>query len=45
MKVVTDLSASTKLTNGKVLSSRMVRSRLKLVEYNMDIEHSSRGKM
>ncbi|GFX54137.1 retrovirus-related Pol polyprotein from transposon 17.6 [Trichonephila clavipes] len=40
VKVITDHAALTKLTNGKNLSSRMIRWTLKLSEYNIEWEHS-----
>ncbi|GFW68162.1 retrovirus-related Pol polyprotein from transposon opus [Trichonephila clavipes] len=39
VKVITDHAALTKLTNGKNLSSRMVRWALKLSEFNIEQEH------
>ncbi|GFW50454.1 retrovirus-related Pol polyprotein from transposon 17.6 [Trichonephila clavipes] len=39
VKVITDHAALTKLTNGKNLSSRMIRWALKLSEFNMEWEH------
>ncbi|GFW12724.1 retrovirus-related Pol polyprotein from transposon opus [Trichonephila clavipes] len=39
VKVITDHAALTKLTNGKNLSSRMIRWALKLSEFNIDWEH------
>ncbi|GFV97229.1 retrovirus-related Pol polyprotein from transposon 17.6 [Trichonephila clavipes] len=39
VKVITDHAALTKLTNGKNLSSRMIRWTLKLSEFNMEWEH------
>ncbi|GFV53937.1 retrovirus-related Pol polyprotein from transposon 412 [Trichonephila clavipes] len=39
MKVITDHAALTKLTNGKNLSSRMIRWALKLSEFNIEWEH------
>ncbi|GFT20858.1 retrovirus-related Pol polyprotein from transposon 17.6 [Trichonephila clavipes] len=39
VKVITDHAALTKLTNGKNLSSRMVRWTLKLSEFNIEWEH------
>lgn len=41
MKWVLDNSPLTKLMNHKGLSSRMVHWRLKLAEYNVNIEHSA----
>ncbi|GFV35124.1 retrovirus-related Pol polyprotein from transposon 17.6 [Trichonephila clavipes] len=38
-KVITDHAALTKLTNGKNLSSRMIRWALKLSEFNIEWEH------
>ncbi|GFW81218.1 retrovirus-related Pol polyprotein from transposon opus [Trichonephila clavipes] len=39
VKVITDHAALTKLTNGKNLSSRMIRWALKLSEFNIEWEH------
>ncbi|GFT72341.1 retrovirus-related Pol polyprotein from transposon 297 [Trichonephila clavipes] len=39
LKVITDHAALTKLTNGKNLSSRMIRWALKLSEFNIEWEH------
>ncbi|GFW18505.1 retrovirus-related Pol polyprotein from transposon opus [Trichonephila clavipes] len=39
VKVITDHAALTKLTNGKNLSSRMIREALKLSEFNIEWEH------
>ncbi|GFY30589.1 retrovirus-related Pol polyprotein from transposon opus [Trichonephila clavipes] len=39
VKVITDHVALTKLTNGKNLSSRMIRWALKLSEFNIEWEH------
>ncbi|GFT81132.1 retrovirus-related Pol polyprotein from transposon opus [Trichonephila clavipes] len=39
VKVITDHAALTKLTNGKNLSSRMIRWSLKLSEFNIEWEH------
>ncbi|GFU55311.1 retrovirus-related Pol polyprotein from transposon 412 [Trichonephila clavipes] len=39
VKVITDHTALTKLTNGKNLSSRMIRWALKLSEFNIEWEH------
>ncbi|GFX41575.1 retrovirus-related Pol polyprotein from transposon 17.6 [Trichonephila clavipes] len=39
VKVITDHGALTKLTNGKNLSSRMIRWALKLSEFNIEWEH------
>ncbi|GFU17653.1 retrovirus-related Pol polyprotein from transposon 17.6 [Trichonephila clavipes] len=39
VKVITDHAALTKLTNGKSLSSRMIRWALKLSEFNIEWEH------
>ncbi|GFX49248.1 transposon Tf2-6 polyprotein [Trichonephila clavipes] len=39
VKVITDHVALTKLTNGKNLSSRMIRWELKLSEFNIEWEH------
>ncbi|GFY22634.1 hypothetical protein TNCV_2178951 [Trichonephila clavipes] len=39
VKVITDHVALTKVTNGKNLSSRMIRWALKLVEFNIEWEH------
>ncbi|GFT27349.1 transposon Tf2-9 polyprotein [Trichonephila clavipes] len=39
VKVITDHAALTKLTNGKNLSSRMIRWTLKLSEFNIEWEH------
>ncbi|GFV90269.1 transposon Tf2-11 polyprotein [Trichonephila clavipes] len=39
VKVITDHAALTKLTNGKYLSSRMIRWALKLSEFNIEWEH------
>ncbi|GFY20919.1 retrovirus-related Pol polyprotein from transposon 17.6 [Trichonephila clavipes] len=39
VKVITDHAALTKLTNGKNLSSRMIRWALKLSEFNVEWEH------
>ncbi|GFY16156.1 retrovirus-related Pol polyprotein from transposon opus [Trichonephila clavipes] len=39
VKVITDHAALTKLTNGKNLSSRMIRYALKLSEFNTEWEH------
>ncbi|GFY02625.1 retrovirus-related Pol polyprotein from transposon 17.6 [Trichonephila clavipes] len=39
VKVITDHAALTKLTNGKNLSSRMIRWALKLSEFNIKLEH------
>ncbi|GFX30997.1 transposon Tf2-6 polyprotein [Trichonephila clavipes] len=39
MKAITDHAALTKLTNGKNLSSRMIRWALKFSEFNIDWEH------
>ncbi|GFT01201.1 retrovirus-related Pol polyprotein from transposon opus [Trichonephila clavipes] len=39
VKVITDHAASTKLINGKNLSSRMIRWALKLSEFNIEWEH------
>ncbi|GFY01050.1 retrovirus-related Pol polyprotein from transposon 297 [Trichonephila clavipes] len=39
VKVITDHAALTKLTNGKNLSSRMIRWALKLFEFNIEWEH------
>ncbi|GFU02151.1 retrovirus-related Pol polyprotein from transposon gypsy [Trichonephila clavipes] len=39
VKVITDHAALTKLTNGKNLSSRMIRWALKLPEFNIEWEH------
>ncbi|GFU88276.1 retrovirus-related Pol polyprotein from transposon 297 [Trichonephila clavipes] len=39
VKVITDHAALTKLTNGKNLSSRMIRGTLKLSEFNIEWEH------
>ncbi|GFV97249.1 retrovirus-related Pol polyprotein from transposon 17.6 [Trichonephila clavipes] len=41
VKVITDHAALTKLTNGKNLSSRMIRWALKLSEFNIEWEHRS----
>ncbi|GFT07316.1 retrovirus-related Pol polyprotein from transposon 297 [Trichonephila clavipes] len=41
MMVITDHAALTKLTNGKNLSSRMIRWALKLSEFNIEWEHRS----
>ncbi|GFW47695.1 retrovirus-related Pol polyprotein from transposon 17.6 [Trichonephila clavipes] len=41
VKVITDHAALTKLTNGKNLSSRMIRWALKLSEFNIKWEHRS----
>ncbi|GFW24526.1 retrovirus-related Pol polyprotein from transposon opus [Trichonephila clavipes] len=41
VKVITDHAALTKLTNGKNLSSRMIRWALKLSEFNIEWEHKS----
>ncbi|GFW17937.1 retrovirus-related Pol polyprotein from transposon opus [Trichonephila clavipes] len=39
VKVITDHAALTKLTNGKNVSSRMIRWALKLSEFNIEWEH------
>ncbi|GFW73665.1 retrovirus-related Pol polyprotein from transposon 17.6 [Trichonephila clavipes] len=39
VKVITDHAALTKLTNGKNLSSKMIRWALKLSEFNIEWEH------
>ncbi|GFW23404.1 retrovirus-related Pol polyprotein from transposon 297 [Trichonephila clavipes] len=39
VKVITDHAALTKQTNGKNLSSRMIRWALKLSEFNIEWEH------
>ncbi|GFW10261.1 retrovirus-related Pol polyprotein from transposon opus [Trichonephila clavipes] len=39
LKVITDHAALTNLTNGKNLSSRMIRWALKLSEFNIEWEH------
>ncbi|GFT03298.1 retrovirus-related Pol polyprotein from transposon 17.6 [Trichonephila clavipes] len=39
VKVITDHSALTKLTNGKNMSSRIIRWALKLSEFNIEWEH------
>ncbi|GFU34471.1 transposon Tf2-9 polyprotein [Trichonephila clavipes] len=39
VKVISDHAALTKLTNGKNLSSRLIRSALKLSEFNIEWEH------
>ncbi|GFX06253.1 retrovirus-related Pol polyprotein from transposon 17.6 [Trichonephila clavipes] len=39
VKIITDHAALTKLTNGKNLSSRMIRWALKLSEFNIEWEH------
>ncbi|GFV95492.1 retrovirus-related Pol polyprotein from transposon 297 [Trichonephila clavipes] len=39
VKVITDHAVLTKLTNGKNLSSRMIRWALKLSEFNLEWEH------
>ncbi|GFY20263.1 retrovirus-related Pol polyprotein from transposon 17.6 [Trichonephila clavipes] len=39
VKVITDHTSLTKLTNGKNLSSRMIRWALKLSEFNIEWEH------
>ncbi|GFS65139.1 retrovirus-related Pol polyprotein from transposon opus [Trichonephila clavipes] len=39
VKVITDHAALTKLTNGKNLSSRMIRWALKLSDFNIEWEH------
>ncbi|GFX03812.1 retrovirus-related Pol polyprotein from transposon opus [Trichonephila clavipes] len=39
LKVITDHAVLTKLTNGKNLSSRMIRWALKLSEFNLEWEH------
>ncbi|GFX65869.1 retrovirus-related Pol polyprotein from transposon 297 [Trichonephila clavipes] len=39
VKVITDHAALTKITNGKNLSSRMIRWALKLSEFNIEWEH------
>ncbi|GFX90489.1 retrovirus-related Pol polyprotein from transposon 412 [Trichonephila clavipes] len=39
VKVITDHASLTKLTNGKNLSSRMIRWALKLFEFNIEWEH------
>ncbi|GFX18584.1 retrovirus-related Pol polyprotein from transposon 17.6 [Trichonephila clavipes] len=39
VKVVTDHVALTKLTNGKNVSSRMIRWALKLSDFNIEWEH------
>ncbi|GFU26777.1 hypothetical protein TNCV_1838311 [Trichonephila clavipes] len=39
VKVITDHAALTKLTDGKNLSSRMIRWALKLSEFNIECEH------
>ncbi|GFY36169.1 retrovirus-related Pol polyprotein from transposon 17.6 [Trichonephila clavipes] len=39
VKVITDHAALTKLTNGKNLSSRMIRWALKLSEFNIEWQH------
>ncbi|GFT77413.1 retrovirus-related Pol polyprotein from transposon 17.6 [Trichonephila clavipes] len=39
VKVITDQAALTKVTNGKNLSSRMIRWALKLSEFNIEWEH------
>ncbi|GFX19985.1 retrovirus-related Pol polyprotein from transposon opus [Trichonephila clavipes] len=39
IKVITDHAALTRLTNGKNLSSRMIRLVLKLAEFNIEWEH------
>ncbi|GFV21434.1 retrovirus-related Pol polyprotein from transposon gypsy [Trichonephila clavipes] len=39
LKVITDHTALTKLTNGKNLSSRMIRWALKLFEFNIEWDH------
>ncbi|GFX93143.1 retrovirus-related Pol polyprotein from transposon 17.6 [Trichonephila clavipes] len=39
VKVLTDHAALTKLTNGKNLSSRMIRGALKLSEFNLEWKH------
>ncbi|GFU30942.1 retrovirus-related Pol polyprotein from transposon opus [Trichonephila clavipes] len=41
VKVITDHAALAKLTNGKNLSSRMIRGALKLSEFNIEWEHRS----
>ncbi|GFU83949.1 transposable element Tcb1 transposase [Trichonephila clavipes] len=41
VKVITDHAALTKLTNGKNLSSRMIRWALKLSEFKIEWEHQS----
>ncbi|GFX79173.1 retrovirus-related Pol polyprotein from transposon 17.6 [Trichonephila clavipes] len=41
VKVITDHAALTKLTNGKNLSSRMIRWALKLSEFKIEWEHRS----
>ncbi|GFW99293.1 retrovirus-related Pol polyprotein from transposon opus [Trichonephila clavipes] len=41
VKVITDHAALTKLTNGKNLSSRMIRWALELSEFNIEWEHRS----
>ncbi|GFX40404.1 retrovirus-related Pol polyprotein from transposon 17.6 [Trichonephila clavipes] len=43
VKVITDHAALTKLTNGKNLSSRMIRWALKLSEFNIEWEHRAGG--
>ncbi|GFV20457.1 retrovirus-related Pol polyprotein from transposon 17.6 [Trichonephila clavipes] len=43
VKVITDHAALTKLTNGKHLSSRMIRWALQLSEFNIEWEHRSGG--
>ncbi|GFT40958.1 retrovirus-related Pol polyprotein from transposon 17.6 [Trichonephila clavipes] len=43
VKVITDHVALTKLTNGKNLSSRMIRWALKLSEFDIEWEHRSEG--
>ncbi|GFX96759.1 retrovirus-related Pol polyprotein from transposon 17.6 [Trichonephila clavipes] len=41
VKVITDHAALTRLTNGKLLSIRMIRCVLKLAEFNIEWEHRS----
>ncbi|GFY09437.1 retrovirus-related Pol polyprotein from transposon 297 [Trichonephila clavipes] len=44
VKVITDHAALTKLTNGKNLSSGMIRWALKLSEFNIECDHRPRGR-